>query len=51
MAWFDQLDNLDGHTTMDDPQADHDRLETIRRSNNQHPDHDTGQWPEPGSGQ
>ncbi len=51
MPWFDQLADLEGHSTMDDPQADQHLLEIIRRTNHQHPDHDTGQWPDTGSRQ
>ena len=48
MPWFGRLDGLPGHATGKSPVADAETkafLEKIRKSNRQHPDHDTEVWP------
>lgn len=43
MPWFAELADLPGARTEDDGASD--LLSDIRRSNRQHPDHDTDHWP------
>ena len=45
MPWFDQLAGLKGTVTERDAMIDQDEITRIRRSNHQHPDHHTHQWP------
>jgi hypothetical protein len=42
MPWFAELADMPGETTAADGDP---RIEEIRRSNHQHPDHDTKSWP------
>jgi hypothetical protein len=44
LPWIGELDSLPGRTTDEDDSAE--RLDLIRRSNHQHPDHDTERWSE-----
>jgi hypothetical protein len=43
MPWLAELDRLPGFATEEDGPAE--RYELIRRTNHQHPDHDTAEWP------
>jgi hypothetical protein len=45
MPWLGDLDGLDGFATEEDPELPKGRIEAIRNSNHQHPDHDTNDWP------
>ncbi|MCP4316819.1 MAG: GFA family protein [Hyphomicrobiales bacterium] len=45
MPWFSGLDGLSGSATEDASGPDAEQIEKIRRSNHQHPDHDTAEWP------
>lgn len=45
--WLDELDSLPGFVTEDDGSREH--YELIRRTNHQHPDHDTESWPPHGA--
>ncbi|MEX3008169.1 GFA family protein [Hoeflea sp. TYP-13] len=45
MPWFDRLDGLPGERTESPSGEDFERIEAIRNSNHQHPDHDTEEWP------
>ena len=47
MPWLDELDRLPGKRT--DQSTNQLRLERIRRSTHQHPDHDTAAWPPSGT--
>jgi hypothetical protein len=42
MPWLSELDRLPGFVTEED--GDGSRYELIRRTNHQHPDHDTASW-------
>lgn len=44
MPWFGDLDGLDGFATEEDPDQPKGRIEAIRNSNHQHPDHNTDDW-------
>lgn len=45
MPWFAELDGLAGQPTDDAAQDDPEHFERIRKTNRQHPDHDTKEWP------
>lgn len=47
MPWLDELGALPGRTT--DEADPRERVELIKRTNRQHPDHDTGVWPPAGA--
>jgi hypothetical protein len=47
MPWFSELDELPGCTTEESDDAP--MVERIRRTNHQHPDHDTANWPASGA--
>jgi hypothetical protein len=44
LPWFGELDGLPGRTTEEDDTSE--RLALIGRTNHQHPDHDTADWPQ-----
>jgi hypothetical protein len=43
MPWLSELDSAPGFVTEDD--GSRELYELIRRTNHQHPDHDTAEWP------
>ena len=43
LDWMGELDHLPGRTTAEDDSTE--RVELIARTNHQHPDHDTDEWP------
>ena len=47
LPWFDELHTLPGAVTEDDETPE--RYALIRRTNRQHPDHDTARWPPGGA--
>ncbi len=47
MPWFADLEHLRGEATEDSEDQDGIPLDEITRTNRQHPDHDTDNWPEP----
>ena len=48
MPWFHELPGLPGRETEEDMEQDGARIDAIRATNRQHPDHDTGTWPPEG---
>ena len=50
MPWLSVLDTLPGAKTEDEAELDGIRIEDIRATNHQHPDHDTETWPPEGTG-
>jgi hypothetical protein len=50
MPWLGVLDTLPGAETEDEAELDGIRIEDIRATNRQHPDHDTETWPPEGTG-